>query len=208
MLFFPDQRHPDAGAYAQAYFGHLAAATATVDGRAVEAAARLLIERSADGKMFYSCGNGGSAAIANHLVCDCMKGVRTHSTLRPRVHSLSTTVEMITAIANDMAYEQVFSFQLESLGVAGDVLIAISSSGESPNIVNALSRARDMDIATIAMTGFAGGEAARLADVSLHVDAHNYGVVEDVHQSLIHILAQYLRHAHLEDEGALGQIKF
>lgn len=158
--------------------------------------------------MIFSCGNGGSAAIANHLVCDCMKGVRTSSSLRPRVHSLSTTVETITAIGNDIGYERIFDFQLESLGRPGDVLVAISSSGSSPNIANALTRAKAMGIATIAMTGFEGGTARELADVVLHVDAQNYGVIEDVHQSLMHILAQYLRHSHLEDEAQLGRIKF
>jgi phosphoheptose isomerase len=208
LHLFPDQRYSDASDYTHAYFGHLAAAAATVDGHAVEAAAQLLIERAAGRNMIYSCGNGGSAAIANHLVCDCMKGVRTQSTLRPRVHSLSTTTETITAIGNDIGYEHIFAFQLDSLGMPDDVLVAISSSGDSPNIVNALIKAREMQIATIAMTGFSGGRAAMLADISLHVDAHNYGVVEDVHQSLMHILAQYLRHAHLDDETALGRIKF
>ena len=208
MHLFPDRRHSDAAAYASAYFEHLAAACATVDGRALEAAAELLINSSAQRRMIYSCGNGGSAAIANHLVCDCMKGVRTQSTLKPRVHSLSTTVETITAIGNDIGYESVFAYQLECLGSSGDVLVAISSSGASPNIINVLKQAREMQIATIVMTGFSGGQAATLADVSLHVDASNYGVVEDVHQSLMHILAQYLRHAHLEDEAALGRVKF
>lgn len=115
---------------------------------------------------------------------------------------------MITAIGNDIGYEQVFAFQLDALGQAGDVLIAISSSGDSPNIVNALNCARDRKIPSIAMTGFTGGRAAALADISLHVDAHNYGIVEDVHQSLMHILAQYLRHSHLDDEVKLGKIKF
>lgn len=174
----------------------------------IDASAKLLAERSLSGRMIFSCGNGGSAAIANHLVCDCMKGVRTSSTLHPRVHSLSTTVETITAIGNDFGYEQIFEFQLESLGQPGDVLVAISSSGDSPNIINALTRARELGIASIAMTGFTGGRARSIADISLHVDAHNYGVVEDVHQSLMHILAQYLRHSHLEDESQLGHIKF
>lgn len=137
-----------------------------------------------------------------------MKGVRASSHLRPRVQSLSTTIEMITAIGNDIGYEQIFAFQLEALGQSGDVLVAISSSGDSPNIVNALRCAREMSIPSIAMTGFKGGRAAELADISLHVDAHNYGVVEDVHQSLMHILAQYLRHSHLDDEDQLGEIKF
>jgi len=158
--------------------------------------------------MIFSCGNGGSAAIANHLICDCLKGVRTGSTLHPRVHSLSASIETITAVGNDIGYDDIFVYQLESLSKPGDVLIAISSSGESPNIVKALTRAREMDVATIAMTGFSGGAAASIAGISLHVQGQNYGIVEDIHQSLMHILAQHLRYMHLEDESALGRIKF
>lgn len=208
LQYFPEHRHADASLFARAYFQRLAAGAETVDPAMIDASAKLLAERSLSGRMIFSCGNGGSAAIANHLVCDCMKGVRTSSTLHPRVHSLSTTVETITAIGNDFGYEQIFEFQLESLGQPGDVLVAISSSGDSPNIINALTRARELGIASIAMTGFTGGRARSIADISLHVDAHNYGVVEDVHQSLMHILAQYLRHSHLEDESQLGHIKF
>ena len=151
---------------------------------------------------------GGSAAIANHLVCDHLKGIRTDTDLAPKVHSLSSTVELITAIANDIGTEEIFSFQLSSLAQEGDVLIAISSSGASPNIVRVIEEARARKVVTIAMTGFAGAPAAGLADVSLHVDAHNYGVIEDVHQSLMHILAQYIRHSHLHDPAALGTLKF
>lgn len=208
MQYFPTERFECATVFADAYFQRLAAAAATVDGQALEAAARLIEERSTDGRMIFSCGNGGSAAIANHLVCDCMKGVRTGSTLRPRVHSLSSTIETITAVGNDIGYDKIFEFQLESLGKSDDVLIAISSSGDSPNIVNALTKAREMNIATIAMTGFSGGRASTLSEINLQVDADNYGIIEDVHQSLMHIVAQYLRHKHLEDQSTLGMVKF
>lgn len=208
MAFFPDHQIADAGIYATAYFQHLAAAAKTVDPTAIAAAGKLLAARAAAGSLILSCGNGGSAAIANHLVCDCLKGIRADTNLRPKVHSLSTTVETITAIGNDIGYEQIFSFQLESLGEEGDVLIAISSSGSSPNIIAAIQVARRRKMHSIAMTGFGGGEAARLADISLHVDAENYGVVEDTHQSIMHILAQYLRQAHFQDPSKLGSVKF
>jgi len=89
-------------------------------------------------RLIFTCGNGGSAAIANHLTCDCSKGIATNTTLRPRVVSLSATVEIMTAIANDMAYSEVFVYQLKNLARPGDVLITISSSGDSENIVRAL----------------------------------------------------------------------
>jgi D-sedoheptulose 7-phosphate isomerase len=208
MTFFPANQYPGAGPYASDYFDLYAKGSASVDRDAITRAGALLADTAARGAMIYSCGNGGSAAIANHLVCDCMKGVRSGSTLKPKVHSLSATIELITAIVNDIGSDDMFSYQLESLGSAGDTLIAISSSGASPNIIKALMRAKEIGMATIAMTGFGGGDAAKIADVSLHVSIDNYGVVEDIHQSLMHILAQYLRVSHFEDVSQLGSVKF
>ncbi|ASE39409.1 D-sedoheptulose-7-phosphate isomerase [Brevundimonas vesicularis] len=208
MSFFPTQRIEHAGDYARAYFDRLNDAYATVSTDAMTAAGRLLSDAAQAGRTIYSCGNGGSAAIANHLVCDCLKGVRTNSNLKPKVVSLSSTVELITAIVNDIGSEQMFSFQLESLGSEGDVLVAISSSGSSPNIINAVKTAKSLGMRTLSMTGFSGGETAKLADVSLHVDAQNYGVIEDAHQSLMHILAQYMRQLHISNVEQLGKLKF
>lgn len=208
MSYFPEQTYLNAGDYAKAYFERLALAAETVSASAMAAAGELLRRTAVEGRAIYSCGNGGSAAIANHLVCDCLKGVRNGTNLKPRVYSLSTTVELITAIVNDIGSEEMFSFQLESLGLANDVLIAISSSGASPNIVSALRVAKSRGMLAIAMTGFGGGEAASLADINLHVNSENYGLVEDTHQAMMHILAQYMRHSHLINPEQLGVIKF
>jgi len=101
----------------------------------------------------------------------------------------------------------VFSYQLDALGQPGDVLITISSSGDSENIVRAAQLAKENNMPVIAMTGFSGGRSAKIADVNLHVDADNYGVIEDVHQSLMHVLAQYVRQSHM-DEAVIQQRKF
>ena len=148
----------------------------------------------------FSCGNGGSASIANHMQCDHVKGVRTATDLTPRVQSLSTNVELITAIANDLGYENVFVYQLQSQAEPGDVLVAVSSSGRSPNIVQALTWARDHDLRTIAVTGFDGGDSRRVAEVSIHVECTNYGVIEDLHQAVMHALAQYVRHSRMKPD--------
>jgi D-sedoheptulose 7-phosphate isomerase/D-glycero-D-manno-heptose 1,7-bisphosphate phosphatase len=126
--------------------------------------------------------------------------VRTKTDLRPRVGSLSNNVELLTAIANDVAYEDVFAFQLQSQACPEDVLIAISSSGRSANIVRALSWARDNGLHTIAITGFEGGQARILADVVIHVECTNYGLVEDLHQAVMHALAQYIRQSRMTTE--------
>jgi D-sedoheptulose 7-phosphate isomerase/D-glycero-D-manno-heptose 1,7-bisphosphate phosphatase len=126
-----------------------------------------------------------------------MKGVRTDTDLRPRVLSLSTNVELLTAIANDIGYENVFTYQLQAQAQTGDVLIAVSSSGRSPNIVQAITWARDYGLRTIAITGFGGGPARSLAEVTVHVDCSNYGIVEDLHQAIMHALAQYIRQSRM-----------
>lgn len=208
MNYFPSRLCVDIGDYLGGYWDQLGSAMLTVDRQQLQAAADLIADTVARNGMIYSCGNGGSAAIANHLACDCVKGARNKTVIRPRVTSLSATIELITAIANDIGYDDVFRFQLSSLAAPGDVLVAISSSGESLNIARALDWASSNGVRTIAMTGFNGGKAVGLADVCLHVNAHNYGIIEDVHQSLMHILAQYLRHRHLSEPEALGTYKF
>jgi phosphoheptose isomerase len=205
---FPDRIYDDAGDYADDYLSLLAEASRSVSRTEIHAAARLIVEATLAGRRVYSCGNGGSAAIANHLVCDCLKGIRTDTQLRPRVYSLSATVELVTAIVNDIGVEAMFAYQLESLGEEGDVLIAISSSGTSPNVVAAVRAAQECGMNVIAMTGFSGGPTAELADVSLHVKCGNYGMIEDTHQSLMHILAQYCRNSSLSIPDAVSKVKF
>lgn len=206
-MTFPDKKFADAASYAGAYFAQVTAAAESIDRGGIEQAAGLLTQVYGAGGTVYACGNGGSAAISNHLVCDHCKLVQTDTDLVPRVISLSTTVEIITAIANDISYEDVFVYQLRSLARAGDALITISASGDSENVVRAARWAKDSGLPVIAMTGFSGGRSAQIADVNLHVAADNYGVIEDVHQSLMHILAQHLRQSHM-DEDVIRQRKF
>lgn len=208
MSFFPNRPFPDAAAFGRAYFDEIAKAAAGIDFDGLSAAGDILLEASRSRAHIFSCGNGGSAAIANHLACDCMKGVQAGTALQPRVHSLSSNIELISAIVNDISVEEMFAYQLRTLGQAGDVLVAISSSGNSPNILKAIETARGLGVKTIAFTGFDGGGASRAADVSIHVPAANYGVAEDAHQSLMHILAQYVRHRSLSDPSTLGAVKF
>lgn len=206
-MSFPETRFADPAAYAVSYFAEIAKAAATVDGGALKRAADVLTDVYRRGGMVYSCGNGGSAAIANHLVCDHCKLVRTDTELRSRIVSLSATVEIITAIGNDISYDEIFAYQLAALANPGDVLVTISSSGNSENIVRAVQWAKANGVASISMTGFGGGRSSQLADVNLHVEADNYGVIEDVHQSLMHLLAQYIRQAHMA-EHLIAERKF
>src|SRR5262245_48759300 len=197
---FPSQKYSSVGAFVADYASRAAAALKSVRPGEVERAVTAMKRAIQADRLIFTCGNGGSAAIANHLTCDCSKGIATNTTLRPRVVSLSSTVELITAIANDMAFPEIFAYQLKNAARAGDVLITISSSGDSENIIRAIDWAGENGMTTIALSGFTGGRSAQMADISLHVAAANYGVVEDVHQSLIHMLAQYVRMSELPSE--------
>jgi phosphoheptose isomerase len=194
---FPAIAYQGAGSYFDDYASELARAASTVDQASLDRAASTLLDAYMRGARVFSCGNGGSAAIANHMQCDQVKGLRTGTDLTPRFVSLSSNVEVLTAIANDLAYEDVFTYQLQSQSEPGDVLIAVSSSGRSPNIVRVLTWARDNGVATIALTGFSGGGARTVADVAIHVDSTNYGIIEDLHQAITHALAQFLRQSRM-----------
>jgi phosphoheptose isomerase len=198
-MTFPDSKFPDISAFATAYFEQCKVAQASVDVGRLKVAFALLEKAYVRGAVVYVCGNGGSAGISNHLVCDHSKSGQMDTDLRPKVVSLATNMEMITAIANDISYDEIFVYQLKTLAEPGDVLLTISSSGDSENIVQAAQWAKDNGLSVIAFTGFDGGRSADLADINLHVDGDNYGVVEDTHQGLMHILAQFLRQSHMDD---------
>ena len=194
---FPAAPYGSAAWYFDAYAEEAARAFRSVERAALDKAAAILVEAYTRGAAVFSCGNGGSAAIANHLQCDHLKTIRTKTDLIPRVVSLSTNIEILTAIANDLGYEETFTYQLQSQASPGDVLFVISSSGRSPNIVRAVTWARDHGLHSIALTGFDGGGARTVAEVSIHVDATNYGIIEDLHQVIMHALAQYIRQSRM-----------
>jgi phosphoheptose isomerase len=197
---FPAEPYADAASYFSAYTDEFAKAWKTIDLVDFRRAAEILVSAYERRVTVFACGNGGSASIANHLVCDHVKGVRTKTDLTPRVASLSGNVELLTAIANDLSYDDVFAYQLQSQSKPGDVLVAISSSGRSANIVKALTWARDNGLRTIAITGFTGGAARTTAEVAIHADCENYGVIEDLHQAVMHSLAQYIRQSRMTAE--------
>jgi phosphoheptose isomerase len=166
----------------------------------IKLATRLIDETMKNDGIIYVCGNGGSAAIANHLVCDCQKGISTNTSLKPRIVSLSSNVPIITAISNDIGYPDVFAHQLNNFLRPNDIVITISSSGNSDNIREAISCALMKDNKVISLCGFSGGTSKR-ATVCVHVKETNYGIVEDAHQSIMHIIAQNIRYNNLVDDG-------
>lgn len=186
-------------AFARQYVNDLCAVLRKVPfadiGRALQALETALAER----KRIFLAGNGGSASTASHMANDLMKGVANGNGRGCRVIALTDNVPIITAIANDESYEEVFSAQLEQLGETGDLLMVISGSGNSPNIVRAVEVAQKIGMTTIAFLGMDGGRVAEIADVSIVVPSNEYGPIEDVHLVFNHLFTDYLR-AHSNSE--------
>ncbi len=180
------------GAYLTDYADRLKLALQSVDQAALDKACRLIEQAAANGRRIFAVGNGGSAAIADHLCCDWVKGTHVHGHPTIDSQSLSSNVALYSAIANDYGFEKVFSTQVSFLGREGDVLLAISSSGNSPNILAAIESAHASGMSSIGFSGFSGGKLKEAAQISLHVAANNYGIVEDAHQSLMHVIAQFI----------------
>lgn len=147
--------------------------------------------RKAGGTLWVA-GNGGSAAIADHIVCDCAKGTYVEGQPPLRTVALTSNGPILTALGNDISYDTVFSEQLKYYLTDKDALLVVSSSGNSPNVVNACAYANERGVPTIAFVGFKGGKLKDIARHVMHVEADNYGIVEDMHMSFIHVLTQYM----------------
>ncbi len=158
----------------------------------IATSARILLDAYASGKTVFIAGNGGSAAIASHLACDLEKTVAgprgRRAARRLRAVSLSDNVATLTAWANDEGYENVFSERLRAHADPGDVLLVISSSGNSPNVLEALRVAQELDMRTIAWVGFGGGAAMDLSECCVHVAVDDYGMAEGIHGVIGHLV--------------------
>jgi D-sedoheptulose 7-phosphate isomerase len=160
---------------------------------AIESLSELLYRAYTDGKQVFILGNGGSASTASHMACDLGKNTIGPNMRRFRIMSLNDNIPLLTALSNDLGYENMFAEQLQNLIQPGDVLIVLSGSGNSPNVLRAMEYARSQSAEVAALLGFGGGRAAELADLNVLVDSDDYGVVEDAHLIINHILVEHFR---------------
>ncbi len=170
---------------------YLAAQKAALDSIPVEAVAELIetFRRALDtDRQIFVFGNGGSAANASHFVTDLGKGASDKIGRRFRCLSLNNNVSWLTALGNDYAYEDIFSRQLMNYGKAGDLVLVMSVSGSSPNVVRGVEWARKNGLRTIALVGGKRGKLAELADVVIVINSPHYGRVEDAHMAICHLL--------------------
>jgi Phosphoheptose isomerase len=159
----------------------------------IEAVGELLYQAYEHHKQVFVVGNGGSAATASHMSCDLGKNTVSERQRRLRIQSLTDNTPLLSALANDLGYDHIFSEQLDNLIRPGDLLVAISASGNSPNVLNAMRFARKCRATVVALLGFSGGRAMGLADEYVHVPSDDYGDVEDAHMILNHVLTNYFR---------------
>jgi phosphoheptose isomerase len=184
---------PDFDAFITSYYDRFARALLDFDKGPMREVLAVFDKVIAQGGIVWVAGNGGSAAIANHTVCDCSKGTHVEGHPPFRTVSLASNVEMLTAIGNDISYDAVFSEPLKYYLTDKDALLVVSSSGNSPNVVKACEYANARGVPTVAFVGFKGGKLKDIATHVVHIAVDNYGIVEDTHQSLIHALTQYMR---------------
>lgn len=178
------------------YFEEMSRAMQRVDCTAVQAYADLVFDAWRSDRTVFVFGNGGSAYTASHHVTDYVKTAAVPGRRRLRAICLVDNVGLVTALGNDMGYEQTFVYQLQTYAKPGDMAVAISCSGTSPNVVAAARWAKAHGLTLAAITGRSdgsGGELGPLADVHMNVPSDNYGVIEDVSMCIGHIAAQALQ---------------
>ena len=180
--------------YIKAYFNRIKELLDSLDTKAVEKAISIIEAAYHDENFVYIMGNGGSASTASHMANDFLKFIHKEPGKHLKALSLADNLPFLTTISNDEGYEKVFVNQLKIFLKENDVVIAISASGNSPNVINALQYAKDNGAKTIGFVGFDGGKVKNMADVCIHAKTPKglYGPVEDIHLILNHVMSGYL----------------
>lgn len=182
----------DRTAQIDTYFTELAAATSRIDRKEIESMICALKGAYESGSTVYICGNGGSAATASHICCDFNKGISLYQEKKFRFNSLNDNMATMMAIANDISYEDVFLVQAEGRVRKGDILIAISGSGNSKNVLKVAEYFKSMGNTVIGLTGYSGGKLREMSDVPVHCPVDDMQKAEDAHMSILHLCAQII----------------
>lgn len=184
--------------YIHRYIEDLESTLANLPEDRIEQVVQILHEARLNNQQVFIMGNGGSASTASHFVCDLGKNTRVKGIPNFRVMGLTDNMALFSALANDEGYENVFMQQLASHIQSGDVVIGISASGNSPNVVNAIELANSIPARTIGFTGFDSGKLGGMVDINLHVPSHLIEHVEDIHLVLEHLICKELREKAVE----------
>jgi D-sedoheptulose 7-phosphate isomerase len=177
----------------QSYFACLSKTVRSLPFETIDRVGDLLLDAYENGRTIYLFGNGGSAALASHFACDLGKGTVDGTKKRFRVIALTDNVPLMTAWANDSRYEDIFAEQLANFVQKDDIAFAISGSGNSQNVLNALKCARDAEAITIGLAGYRGGRMKELCDMCLIIPSENMQIIEDLQLSVAHALFTAVR---------------
>jgi D-sedoheptulose 7-phosphate isomerase len=177
--------------FPERYREELLAAIDSIDLARVEQAIGWFRQTRDEGRSIFVCGNGGSAATASHFACDIVKGASFGREKRFRIQALTDSLPTLTAYSNDVSYEAVFVEQLRNFAREGDLVMAISGSGNSPNVVRAVEYANSIGCRTLALTGRDGGRLGPLAQLHIQVSAPHMGRIEDSHMIVCHMIGYY-----------------
>lgn len=192
----------------QQYLSDLTSALSAMPMGEIEAIGQAIESAYHEGRKIFIVGNGGSAATASHMACDFAKTTlgKSHEriTKRFKAIALSDNVPLITAWGNDVSYDRIFGEQMRNLADKGDLLIVITASGNSPNILHCLEVAKELGMLTVGLLGFEGGKAFAMCDDAIVIRSNNYGIIEDAHSILNHMLTAYLKHVVVMDEQRVG----
>jgi D-sedoheptulose 7-phosphate isomerase len=183
------------GTFPERHKASVLQAIETIDLEKVGEAIGIFLRARAGGRCIFVCGNGGSAATAAHFVCDMLKGASYDRPLRFRIMALGDGLPTLTAYSNDVGYESVFVEQLKNFAQPGDVVLAISGSGNSPNVLRAVEYANSIGCTTVALTGRDGGQLGRLAQLNIQVSHPHMGRIEDAHMIVLHMVCYYFMDA-------------
>jgi D-sedoheptulose 7-phosphate isomerase len=175
--------------FAEQYKTALEDTISKIDTRDVERATEWFDEARSTSKHIFVCGNGGSASTASHFACDIVKGASYNRDSRFRIMALTDSLPTLTAYSNDVNYESVFVEQLRNFAEPGDLVMGISGSGNSPNVLRALEYANSIGCKTIALTGRDGGQLGPLAQLNIQVPVPHMGRIEDAHLIICHMIA-------------------
>jgi len=179
--------------FSKSYFHYLTEVFEKIDLQEIQSFIDTLLSARDAGSLIFFMGNGGSAATASHFANDLAIGVNDYE--KPfKVMSITDNIPVITAIANDYGYDDIFLRQLQIYGKSGDIVIGISASGNSQNLINAFEYASSSEIKTVALTAFDGGKLKEIADQGIHIPTGDkeYGPAEDLHMILDHLVGSYL----------------
>src|ERR1039457_1017361 len=180
-----------AASFPELYKAGVLQAIETIELEKVGAAIGILIQARDEDRRIFVCGNGGSASTASHFVCDMLKGASFHRDKRFRIMALTDSLPTITAYANDVSYDCVFVEQLKNFAEPGDVVMAISGSGSSPNVLQAVEHANSIGCRTVALSGRNGGKLGPMAQLNLLAANQHMGRIEDVHTIVMHMICYY-----------------